>query len=337
MIEMTDLLSQDVGISPACQAIGLARSSLYRWKKGPQDRVKKPRVKPKRMITDTERATILSVLNSERFCDLAPRQVYATLLDEGVYHCSWRSMYRILTEQDQVTERRRGHRRHQYEKPELLATSENELWSWDISKLKGPVPFHYYYLYVIIDVFSRYVPGFMVAEHESAELAKELIEVSCQRQGIVPQQLTLHSDRGPAMKAKSLALLLSDLGVTKSHSRPHVSNDNPFSEAQFKTVKYHPDFPERFGSLQDARAWAEDFFDWYNHHHRHSSLGLMTPSMVHYGKAERVRAQRQQVLEAAYRAHPERFVRGVSSLPPLQEAVWINPPKTTKEDTKPLH
>ena len=224
MIEMTSQLSQQVGVSPACQAIGLARSSLYRWKKGPRDRVKKPRPQPKRTITPAERTTILSLLNSDRFCDLAPRQVYATLLDEGTYHCSWRSMYRILAEHDQVRERRRQRRPHHYEKPELLATGANELWTWDITKLKGPATWHYYYLYVIIDVFSRYVPGFMVAECESAELATELIETTCQRQGIVPEQLTLHSDRGPAMKAKSVALLLADLGVKKSNSRPHVSN-----------------------------------------------------------------------------------------------------------------
>ena len=185
------------------------------------------------------------------------------------------------------------------------------------------------YLYVLLDVFSRYVTGFMIACSESAELAGQLIETSCQRQGIAPDQLTMHSDRGAAMKAKSLALLLSDLGVIKSHSRPQVSNDNPFSEAQFKTVKYHPSFPERFGSIQDARAWADAFFDWYNHHHRHSALCLMTPAMVHYGTAERVREQRLQVLNAAYRAHAERFVNGPPDLPELPRAVWINPPKTT--------
>jgi|TARA_B100000315_G_C14530471_1_gene565907 putative transposase len=337
MIEMTSMLSQKVGILPACQATGLARSSLYRWKKGPQERVKRQRQKPERTITESERAQILSILNSERFCDLAPRQVYATLLDEGAYHCSWRSMYRILAQKNQVHERRRQRRAHRYEKPELLATSANTLWTWDITKLKGPGIWQYYYLYVIIDVFSRYVPGFMVAERESAELAKELIEISCQRQRIGPEQLTLHSDRGPAMKAKSVALLLSDLGVKKSHSRPHVSNDNPFSEAQFKTVKYHPSFPDRFGSLQDVRAWVQDFFDWYNNHHRHSSLGLMTPYMVHYGKAERVREQRKQVLETAYRVHPERFVRGISDPEPLPQAVWINPPNNKKEDTQTLH
>lgn len=259
------------------------------------------------------------------------------MLDEGIYHCSWRSMYPILAEHDQVRERRRQRRHPQYEKPELLARSQNELWTWDITRLKGPVPWHYYYLYVIIDVFNRYVVGFMVAERESGELAIELIETSCQRQHILPEELTLHSDRGAAMTSKSMALFLSDLGVNKSHSRPHVSNDNPFSEAQFKTVKYHPTFPDLFGSIQDARAWAQDFFDWYNNHHRHSSLALMTPYMVHYGQAERVREQRKQVLALAYNTHPERFVRGLAALEPLAQAVWINPPESTKEVTEKLH
>ncbi len=337
MIETTRTLSQKVGITPACQAIGLARSSLYRWEKGPGNKVKKPRPQPQRTIKEEERSQILSILNSARFCDLAPRQVYAILLDEGIYHCSWRSMYRILAGHDQVTERRRQRRHSHYEKPELLATSQNELWTWDITRLKGPVPWHYYYLYVIIDVFSRYVVGFMVAERESAELAIELIETSYQRQHIVPEELTLHSDRGAAMTAKSMALFLSDLGVKKSHSRPHVSNDNPFSEAQFKTLKYHPTFPDRFGSIQDTRAWAQDFFDWYNNQHRHSSLGLMTPAMVHYGQAERVREQRKQVLSDAYNAHPERFVRGLPALESLTQAVWINPPQSMKEDTEKIH
>jgi len=323
---MTEQLSRSVGVSAACRVVGMPRSGLYRWRKGSAPRAEKARPCPAHALSDKERETVLDTLNSERFCDLAPRQVYATLLDEGKYLCSWRTMYRILSAENQVTERRRGHTRRRYEKPELLATAPNRLWSWDITKLKGPVPWSYYYLYVLLDVFSRYVTGFMIAERESAELAGQLIEISCQRQGIAQEQLSLHSDRGPAMIAKSMALLLSDLGITKSHARPHVSNDNPFSEAQFKTVKYHPSYPERFGCLQDARAWAQRFFDWYNHHHRHSSIGLMTPAMVHYGRAEQVREQRLQVLHAAYRAHPERFVNGRPDLPEPPGAVWINPP-----------
>lgn len=324
---MTEQLARSVGVSSACHAVGTPRSSLYRWRKGPVFHEKKARPTPGHALSDKERCAVLAVLNSDRFCDLAPRQVYATLLDEGQYLCSWRSMYRILSDANQVHERRRGHVRRVYEKPELLTTEPNNLWSWDITKLKGPVTWSYYYLYVLLDVFSRYVPGFMIADRESAELAGQLIEISCQRQGIDKDQLTLHADRGSAMIAKSMALLLSDLGITKSHSRPQVSNDNPFSEAQFKTVKYHPSYPERFGSIQDARAWAQMFFDWYNHHHRHSALSLMTPAMVHYGRAETVREQRLQVLDAAYKAHPERFVNGQPNLPALPKAVWINPPK----------
>lgn len=327
MIDLTEQLASKVGVLPACRAVGTPRSSLYRRRKGPQISAPCPRPSPKQALTEGERLQVLDMLNSDRFLDLAPRQVYATLLDEGQYLCSWRTMYRILSDRDQVRERRRGHVHRAYEKPELLTSSPNSLWTWDITRLKGPVTWSYYYLYVLIDVFSRYVTGFMVACRESAELAAQLVELSCQRQGIEPDQLTLHSDRGPAMIAKSMALLLSDLGITKSHSRPHVSNDNPFSEAQFKTVKYHPSYPERFGSMQDARLWAQMFFDWYNNHHRHSSLGLMTPAMVHYGKAETVREQRLQVLDAAYRAHPERFVNGQPNLPELPGAVWINPPK----------
>jgi putative transposase len=327
MIGLTEQLASKVGVLPACMAVGTPRSSLYRRRKAEQVSALRSRPSPKQALTEDERLQVLDMLNSDRFLDLAPRQVYATLLDEGRYLCSWRTMYRILSDRDQVRERRRGHVHRVYEKPELLTTCPNSLWTWDITRLKGPVAWTYYYLYVLIDVFSRYVTGFMVACRESAELAGQLVELSCQRQDIEPDQLRLHSDRGPAMIAKSMALLLSDLGVTKSHSRPHVSNDNPFSEAQFKTLKYHPSYPQRFGSIQDARLWARMFFDWYNNHHRHSSLGLMTPAMVHYGKAETVREQRLQVLNAAYRVHPERFVNGQPNLPELPQAVWINPPK----------
>jgi putative transposase len=237
-------------------------------------------------------------------------------------------MYRILAEHDQVRERRNQLQHPTYSKPELLATGPNQLWSWDITKLKGPRKWTCYYLYVILDVFSRYVPGWLVAECESAMLAEQLIAETCAKQGIEPGQLTVHADRGSSMRSKTVALLLADLGVTKTHSRPYVSNDNPYSESQFKTLKYRPGFPERFGSLVDARNWTRPFFRWYNHEHRHSSLGLMTPATVHYGQAEAVRAQRQQVLLEAYAAHPERFVRGQPTPPPLPKEVWINKPQT---------
>ena len=242
--------------------------------------------------------------------------------------CSWRSMYRILDAYEQVRERRDQLTHPTYKKPELLAQSPNELWSWDITKLRGPQKWTYFYLYVLMDIFSRFVVGWMVARQESAVLAKELIQQSCQNQEIDPDTLTIHSDRGGPMTARSLALLLSDLGVTKSHSRPHVPDDNPYSEAQFKTMKYRPDYPDRFGCPEDVRGWGRNFFSWYNFEHHHTGLGLMTPATVHYGQAPQVQAQRQRVLEAAFAAHPERFVRGRPTAPTLPEAVWINKPKT---------
>jgi putative transposase len=329
MIQAAEQLGKQVGVSAACRALGVPRSSLYRARH-PKP-VAKPRPTPERALSQAEKAVVRQELNSERFWDSSPRQVYATLLDEGTYHCHWRTMYRILDEHTEVRERRNQLQHPVYVKPELLATGPNQLWSWDITKLKGPAKWTYYYLYVILDVFSRYVVGWMIAERETASLAQELIAASCTKQGIQPEQLTLHADRGSSMRSKSLALLLADLGVTKTHSRPYVSNDNPYSEAQFKTLKYRPDYPDRFGSLADARCWARPFFRWYNHEHRHTGLGLMTPAMVHYGQAQVVYQQRQQVLQAAYAAHPERFVRGLPTPPQLPTAVWINRPQTIDE------
>jgi len=267
-------------------------------------------------------------LNNERFWDCSPREIYATLLDEGLYLCHWRTMYRILDEYDEVQERRNQLHHPAYTKPELLATGPNQVWSWDITKLRGPAPWTYYYLYAILDVFSRYVVGWMIAACESAELAEELIAATCAKEHIAPDELTLHSDRGSAMVSKTVAQLLIDLGVAKSHSRPYTANDNPYSEAQFKTMKYRPGYPDRFGSPDDARSWARDFFHWYNHEHHHTGLGLMTPATVHHGRVDAVYAQRQQVLQAAYEAHPERFVRGMPTpLEPPKE-VWINQPQS---------
>jgi len=317
--------SESVGVSPACGALGLARSSYYRALKPKRDSSTRP--SPRRTLSGEERVEVRDLLNSERFCELSPRQVYATLLDEGRYVCHWRTMYRILAANDEVRERRNQLRHPDYKKPELLATGPNELWSWDISKLRGPEKWSYFYLYVMMDVYSRYVVGWMLARKEQARLAKELIETSCERQGIDPDALVIHADRGPSMTSKTVAQLLVDLGVEQSHSRPHVSNDNPYSEAQFKTMKYRPDYPNRFGSIEDARAWARRFFTWYNEEHHHTGLGLMPPSVVHYGLGESVRVARGVVLSQAYRQHPERFVRGVPSVPSLPEAVWINMPK----------
>jgi putative transposase len=270
---------------------------------------------------------VLATLHEPRFVDLAPPQVYTRLLEEGQYFCSVRTMYRLLQAHQEVRERRAVASRVVYTKPELLATRPNEVWSWDITKLKGPAKWTYYYLYVILDIFSRYVVGWMIALREASTLAQRLIAETCRKQQIVEGQLTLHADRGSSMKSKGVAELLADLGVTKTHSRPHVSNDNPFSESQFKTIKYRPEFPERFGSVQEARAWGGELFPWYNEEHHHSGLALYTPADVHYGRVQQLHQQRQAALDAAYQRHPKRFSRKPpeAALPP--QAVWINPPR----------
>jgi len=283
---------------------------------------------PARALALDERANILSVLNSERFMDQAPRQVYAALLDEGTYLCSVRSMYRLLERAGQVRERRDQLRHPTYQRPELVASAPNQIWSWDITKLLGPEKWTYFYLYVILDIFSRYVVAWMVATREANELAKRLIEDACRMQNIQPGQLTIHADRGSSMTSKSVALLLADLGVSKSHSRPHVSNDNPYSEAQFKTLKYRPGFPDRFGSIEHARAVSGSLFSWYNHQHHHTGLGLLTPAAVHSGQALAIVEQRNIVLTSAYAAHPERFVRKPPRAAAVPAAVWINPPRS---------
>jgi len=317
----------------ACEALGVTRSTLYR-RRGPVASRPKRRPRPHRALDETERKQVLGVLHSERFVDKAPAEAWATLLDEGRYYCSIRTMYRILAAHGEVRERRNQLRHPHYSKPELLAEGPNQVWSWDITKLRGPVKWTYYYLYVILDIFSRYVSGWMVAHRESAELARRLIAESYRKQGIEPDQLTVHADRGSSMRSKSVALLLADLGVTKTHSRPHVSNDNPFSESQFKTLKYCPQFPRRFGSIEDARLFCRSFFDHYNHEHRHSGVGLMTPAVVHYRQAAKLTAARRHTLLAAHRAHPERFVRGTPKPPVLPAQAWINPPpeKTTRQE-----
>lgn len=319
MIETAEQLAQEIGVKRACQVLSVARSRLYRKRQEKMNEPGKssqPSLSP-RALSPGEKATVREVLNSPRFQDQPPREVYATLLDEGQYLCSWRTMYRILHENEEVRERRDQLRHPNYAKPELLATGPNQLWSWDITKLLGPTKWTYYYLYNILDVFSRYSVGWLIAERETATLAEELIAASCVRQGIQPGQLTIHADRGGSMTSKSVAQLLADLGVTKTHSRPHVSNDNPFSESQFKTLKYRPDYPERFGCQPDARAWETEFFDWYKYEHHHSALGLLTPAVLQ---------QRQQILEAAYHRTPQRFVKGLPKPFALPAAVWINPP-----------
>jgi putative transposase len=336
LIQAAETLAPTLGIVAACQVVGLPRGSYYRAQEPVVPTTPSPvRERPPspRALTPDEKTRVCEVLNSERFQDQAPREVYATLLDEQRYLCSWRTMYRILAENQEIRERRAQLQHPVYAKPELLATRPNQVWSWDITKLRGPATWTYYYLYVMLDVYSRYVVGWMIAARESEELAQELICATCEKQGIQPGQLTLHADNGSAMIAKSVAQLLIDLDVVKSHSRPHVSDDNPYSEAQFKTLKYRPDYPERFGSLVEARAWAQTFFVWYNQEHHHTGLGLLTPVTVHTGKAENVLQKRQQVLDLAYAAHPERFVKHPPVPAQLPVAVWINPPKPAAEMT----
>jgi putative transposase len=323
-------LARVVGTAPACEALTINRASLYRRRCRPTT-VARRRPTPARALSPVERQTVRDVLHSERFVDKAPAQVVATLLDEDVYHCSTRTMYRVLESNREVRERRNQLRHPSYQKPELLATAPNQVWSWDITKLLGPAKWTYFYLYVILDIFSRYVVGWMLADAESARLAKRLIDDSYAKQRIMPGQLTIHADRGSSMKSRGVAVLLASLGVTKTHSRPHVSNDNPYSEAQFKTLKYCPAFPDRFGSYQDGLGFCHAFFRYYNHEHRHSGIGLMTPYAVHHGLASQITAARQGTLLAAYARHPERFVRKVPRPPIVPDAAWINPPanKTT--------
>jgi putative transposase len=325
-------LAKDVGVTNACEALVIPKASFYRWRDdGPVKDHCRPA--PPLALTHTERQDVLDVLHSERFVDQAPREVYASLLDEGTYLCSVRTMYRILEENQEVRERRNQRRHLCYTKPEILATTPNQVWSWDITKLKGPVKWTYYYLYVILDIFSRYVVGWMIARREQAALAKKLIEETCIKQGIHRDQLIIHSDRGSSMTSKPVALLLADLGVTKSHSRPYVSNDNPYSESHFKTMKYRPEFPQRFGSLEDSRSFGHIFFPWYNTEHYHSGIGFLTPEDVHYGRAEQIIKERERVLKAAFEKHPNRFKRKVPQPMAVPKAVWINKPSPNDSDS----
>ena len=325
MIEQTvEELTPLVGTRPACRALGAAPATIYRRRRPPRPR--RPRPVPVRTLSGAERSTVLEALHSERFVDSSPAQVWATLLDEGRYLCSERTMYRLLAANGEVRERRDQLRHPAYQRPELLARRPNEVWSWDISKLLGPARWTYFYLYAILDVFSRYAVGWTVQHRESAAVAEALIAQAIDQQKVGPDQLTVHADRGSSMTSKPVAMLLSDLGVTKTHSRPYTSTDNPYSEAQFKTLKYRPAFPARFDSIEHARAFCREFFGWYNHAHRHSGIGLMTPAAVHHGEAEEAHAARQRVLDAAYAATPERFVRGAPKPPTLPSAAWINKP-----------
>lgn len=335
-------LSPQVGIQAACDCLGIPRATFYRHRPpvGPMRESSvvpdppAPRPKPARALDAFERAQVLAVLHEDRFQDCAPAAIQAQLLDEGRYLCATRTMYRILAEQGESRERRDQLVHPPYQKPELLATAPNQVWSWDITKLRGSAKWTYFYLYVILDIFSRYVVGWMVADRESAELAKHLLEETIRKYNILPGQLIIHADRGKVMRAKPVTLLYADLGVTKSHSRPYVSDDNPFSESQFRTLKYRPNFPDRFGCLLDSRAHCQVFFPWYNDEHRHSSLGMLTPAMVHFDQTTTVLAQRQTVLDAAYLAHPERFVCKPPTVNRPPSEVWINPPIRANSEEK---
>ena len=337
---MKEVLQPAAGIAktPLLRALGLSRATFYRnfsdfvaKPASPQNREAAACRIPGRALSEPERQSVLDLLYGEEFVDQTPSQIYAKLLDRGVYHCSPRTMYRLLLKDGPCPDRTRNRTRTHYERPEILATRPNQLWSWDITRLRGPQRYNYYQLYVILDVFSRYVVRWMVAEREHQELAAQLIDEAVASQKIEPGKLTIHADRGAAMTSKSVAILLSDLGVIKTHSRPHCSNDNPYSEAQFKTLKYRPDFPDRFGSIEDARAHCSQFFQWYNREHYHAGIAGLTPEMVHYHRAKEVISKRQSALDAAFQAHPERFVQGSPHHPAVPEAVWINPPEQPAE------
>ena len=329
-------LAAHVGVRAACMALGVARATFYRRRR-PKTGQRQPRPAPARALNASERAEVFGVLCSPRFADRAPAEVYATLLDEGTYLCSERTMYRILADNQAVRERRAQRSHPNHPKPEVVARAPNEVWSWDITRLLGPEKWQYFYLYVILDIYSRYVTGWMVAERETAGLAGHLVAETCVKHGVRPQGLTLHSDRGSPMTAKCTAQLLADLGVTQSLGRPRVSNDNPYSEAQFKTVKYHPGFPGRFGTIAEAKDFCREFFEWYNTEHRHGGIGLLTPRQVHLGRAPEVIEHRQKVLAQAYAARPNRFVGGPPKAAELPEEVWINPalPVTAANGEKP--
>lgn len=339
---MTELIDQTiielipvVGVRAACGAVGRSRATHYRHHRKsppPPPRPARDRRRQPRALSEEERAAVLSVLRSPEHVDEAPATVYAKLLDDGTYLCSVATMYRILRGEDEVRERRRLATHPAAKKPELLAVRPNQIWSWDISKLLGPEKWQYFHLYVIIDIFSRYVTGWMLARAERATLAERLLADTIAKQGITADTLTIHADRGTSMASKPVAFLFADLGVTKSHSRPHCSNDNPYSESNFKTLKYQPEYPGRFGSFEDAHAYCENFFNWYNNEHRHSGIAFHIPANLHYGRAEVIQAERNRVLAAAVLLHPERFVRKAPTAPELPKAAWINKPTDQNPD-----
>ena len=324
-------LAATTGVDPACRALGVSRASLYRSRKARPKRTPRPARESHRALSPLEQQRVLAHLHEERFVDQAPASIYATLLEEGRYLCSIRTMYRILENAHETRERRAQRRHPRRDPPRLLATGPNQVWTWDITKLAGPRKWTTYPLYLILDMFSRYVVAWMIADRETAKLARRLVREACMKEGIAKEQLTLHQDRGAPMTAKTFSQLLVDLDVLASYSRPRVSNDNPYSESHFKTVKYAPSYPGRFDSIEDARAYFGPFFRRYNAEHRHSGLGLLTPEDVHAGRAQDLQRKRARVLESAHAAHPERFVHGKPTPPTIPSEVWINRPTQTIE------
>ena len=320
----------DVGVQPVVDALGLCRATFYRRRLGPAP-TREPSPPPARALAAGERAEVLDALHSDEYLDASPAEVYSDLLSRGKYICSIRTMYRVLESANEVRERRNRAKHPVYAKPELVATAPNQVWSWDISKLRTGKPFSYLFLYVILDIFSRYVVGWMVAERENSNLATLLIEETYRRHGVEPEQLILHADNGPQMVSGTTVQLCAKLGIMRSHNRPYVSNDNPFSESHFATAKQHPLFPKTFGGLDDGLAWGRKFFPWYNEKHSHSGLAYLTPHQVHTGTYVNVMEKRQAALDAAFARNPERFVKGPPKTGKLPEAVWINPPEEKKE------
>jgi putative transposase len=314
-----------VAVQPLCRALGVSRATVARRQRPTVAKAPVSRARP-RALEPQEKERVVETLCSERFVDRSPAEVVHTLLDEGEYLCSERTMYRVLAERQAVKERRAQRTHPKHARPELVATAPNEVWSWDITKLRMTAKWSYLYLYVLLDLFSRYVVGWMIARTESAALAKLLIAESVTKHGVEPGTLVLHSDRGAPMISKTLSQLLADLDVARSFNRPHTSNDNPFSESHFRTVKYHSTYPGRFAALEEGLAWGRSFFPWYNHEHKHSGIAFLTPADVHYGRAEARLAQRHTVLQAAYAEHPERFPHGLPRPQVLPAATYINPP-----------
>jgi putative transposase len=347
-------LAGELGEREACLQVGHSRASFRRrhvllslpsrQQRRYQARVldrqerreKRERRRSSLALSEGERQAVLDVMHEPRFIDRSVPHVHATLLDEGIYHCSMSTKYRILHSVGEVGERRDQATRPARVKPELCATGPRQVFAWDITKLHGPAKWTYYYLYVIIDIYSRYVVGWMVADRESSELARILLAETIAKEGADPTKLTIHADNGSSMASKPVAFLLADLGVTKSHSRPHVSDDNPHIESLFKTVKYQPEFPSTFANLAEARTFCRAFFAWYNLEHRHSGIALLTPADVHHGRAQAILQQRQVTLNEAYAAHPERFVHGNPRVPQLPTASYINRPQEAAINTDDL-